>query len=228
MTAALGRAAGDGMTAERIVQLGITEDQGRDAPSELRARITHDMVPIDDLGAVGEAAAITVFRLPFYENVEMVVASDPSWTPAEALIVWLLHEDGLYRLDGSSHPIHMVNAAARMRLDAMRVLAYLRFFCFFVRADLGPFLVLDRGKNAFLPEASRAMLAPDLVAPEVLGQDHRDIWQVATLLHYGTAMFAARFSITPSGMIEMDEDHPLIEDLPAMVTAPLSLGDEGA
>jgi hypothetical protein len=214
-------------TGPTIEHLGFTDDPGRDAAPELRARILRDFSPIDGLGEVGETTAIRVFRLPFHEEVEMIVATDPGWRPSGVRVVWLVETGRFYRLNGSSPPIHALNEKARPRLGPSTVLPYLRFFSFFVRGHGGPFLIVDSVAHPLLPEANRREIGDRIVPPEVLGQDASDAWHVAGVVHYGTALTAARFGVAPSGMVEMLGDARIVEDLPAAVDAPLCLVDDG-
>ena len=212
------------MTAGPAIEhLGITDDPGRDAAPELRALILRDLSPIDGLGEVGAGTAIRVFRLPFHEAVEMVVATDPAWRPEGVLAVWLVEAGRFYRLNGSSPPIHALNERTRPRLEAATVLPYLRFFCFFVRGERGPFAVLDRFAGPLLPEANRDAVGDRIVPAEVLGRDAAGSWQIAALVHYGDALFASRFAVAPSGMVEMVADKPIVEDLPGTIDVPLTL-----
>ena len=79
--------------------------------------------------------------LPFYEQVVLIRLRDRTWLPENLQIFYLANQGQLTRLDGTSPPIHQTNADAPVRINDDNVLDYLRFFCFFVRGEDGPFLV---------------------------------------------------------------------------------------
>jgi ankyrin repeat protein len=163
-------------------------------------------------------------RLPFYADAHLLECHNPQWPDPAARLCYLTHEGTLYRLEGASPPIHEVNAKAGIHLDAHTVLPYLAFFCFFVRGEDGPFLIVDRPDNPLLPtEVPRARVEQLFRPPKVYGQDDQGAWLASALVYYADAIFFADFRIEANGMIHMQEDVPLAADLPARVHAPLSI-----
>ena len=51
--------------------------------------------------------------MPFYERVVLIRVKDPGWTPKSLNIYYLTVDGNLYRLNGTSPPIHEVNARAQ-------------------------------------------------------------------------------------------------------------------
>ena len=214
------------MTEPALDHLGITDDPGCDAPPDLRTAIQRDFSPIDGLGEVGGETTIRVFRLPFHDAVELVLATDPAWRPEGVWVVWLVEAGQFYRLYGSSPPIHVLNAKICPRLELSTILPYLRFFCLFVQGSGGPFLIVESTSNPFVPQENMEQIGDQIVPAEVLGQDAAGIWHAAAMVHYGDVLFASRFGIALTGAVDMIEDAPVVHDLPAKVRVPLGLSSD--
>ena len=91
------------------------------------------------------AATATVgwCQLPFYTTIGLVRVQDTAW-PAGTGPFWFLAKQGrMFLLDGSSAPIHDANEADPIKVVEANVLDYLRFFCYFVHGDEGPFLIVE-------------------------------------------------------------------------------------
>jgi hypothetical protein len=125
----------------------------------------------------------------------------------------------VYRLNGTSPPIHEANADAPLRLaNADDAVAYLRFFCTYVRGEEGSFQIVESAGD--LPWASWA--PPDLKAnverllrPLVTWPDPEGGgWLATASIQYSNALFHSLFSIRTSGLLEMKEDKPVANDLP--------------
>ena len=84
--------------------------------------------PIDGKYKVSAQTTKVAWRtLPFYENVVLVRVQDPTWVPGHLTIYYLTEQGNLYRLNGTSPPIHEVNGKAPIRVTEENVLEYLRF-----------------------------------------------------------------------------------------------------
>lgn len=171
-----------------------------------------------------DAVDIRVFDLPFHPNVPLVDIC-PRSASATGRLCFLIQSGLLYRLNGTSPPIHEVNAKEMPDLNQETVLYYLAFFCFFVRSEDGPFLIVDRLENEFLPDLADKRNEVDMVyrPPRVWGRDKKGNWLISALVYYADAVFVADFSVQPSGMIEMLDDSLVAADLSARVDAPLDI-----
>lgn len=177
----------------------------------------------EDWGEI-DAVDIRVFDLPFHPAVPLVDIC-PRSASATGRLCFLIHGGSLYRLNGTSPPIHEVNAKGVPDFKEETVLSYLAFFCFFVRGGDGPFLIVDRLENEFLPdlEDKRNEVAMVYRPPRVWGKDKKGNWLVSALVYYADAVFVADFCVQPGGMIEMLDDTPVAADLSARVDAPLEI-----
>lgn len=164
--------------------------------------------------------------LPFYKQIALVRLRDPNWDPAHLNIYYLTLKGELTRLDGTSPPIHQMNAEAPIKLTEDNILDYLRFFCFFVRGDEGPFLVSETMDTYGLPQnmdATTSKAIEGVLRPATYeGKNEDGHYLCDAIVFYSNALFLANFAIQQSGMIEMLEDDPLVQDLPVKVDMPVS------
>jgi hypothetical protein len=89
--------------------------------------------------------------LPFYDSVALIRVRDPNWVNRRLNIYYLTDQGNLFRLNGTSPPIHEVNAKAPIKVNEKNVLDYLRFFCFFVRGEEGPFYIAESMEDPNMP-----------------------------------------------------------------------------
>jgi len=168
--------------------------------------------------ASAASAKIEWRQLPFYSNIALVRVSDTSWNGAGPF--WFLAKQGrMFHLDGTSAPIHEANESGPIKVTAENALDYLRFFCFFVHGEEGPFVVLesiddaaiDHGK---LDETTRGIIEGAVLPASYEGPGENNALLATSVVLYGDALFSARFAMTEDGMIEMIDDDPIAADLP--------------
>ncbi len=183
--------------------------------------------PVDGKYKVNADTTSVAWRqLPFYERVVLVRVKDPGWTPKKLTIYYLTIDGNLYRLNGTSPPIHGVNAMAPIKINEDNVLEYLRFFCYFVRGEEGPFLIAEDMDNPDLPtdmdEQTRSVVEGTIREASFEGKNEQGFFLCDGVVFYSNALFIANFAIQPSGMIEMLDDEPIAADLPVKVDSPIS------
>jgi hypothetical protein len=165
-------------------------------------------------------------QLPFYKQVALVRLRDTNWDPSHLGIYYLTNKGELTRLDGTSPPIHMMNSEAPIKVTEENVLDYLRFFCFFVRGEEGPFLISETMDSYGLPknmDAATLKAVEGVLRPATYeGKNADGHFLCDAIVFYSNALFLSNFAIQPSGMIEMMEDDPLVTDLPVRVDVPVS------
>lgn len=165
-------------------------------------------------------------QLPFYKTVALVRLRDSNWDPSHLNVYYLTSKGELTRLDGTSPPIHMMNAEAPIKVTEENVLDYLRFFCFFVRGEEGPFLISETMDSYGLPknmDAGTQKAVEGVLRPASYeGKNDDGHYLCDAIVFYSNALFLSNFAIQPSGMIEMMEDDPLVTDLPVRVDQPVS------
>lgn len=223
-------------TADQNVSQVLTEQIVGQPPflslerdSEARCATTVELATLrqlwqDDWGD-SSTLDFNAYDLAFHTEVALIEARPRSSENSSGRLCFLLQNNAVHRLAGTSLPIHEVNAKGAPLLNEHTVLDYLNFFCFFVRGEEGPFLIVDRLENQFLPDFEE----PDIDLPSIFrpprvwGKDEQECWRVSALVYYANAVVAADFSVQPGGMIEMVNDIPVLADLPARIDAPLEI-----
>lgn len=183
--------------------------------------------PIDDKHRVSAESTKVEWRmLPFYDSVALVRVTDPNWVNKKLNIYYLTDQGNLFRLNGTSPPIHEVNAKAPIKVTDANVLDYLRFFCFFVRGEEGPFYIAESMDDPNMPkemdETTRSVIEGTIRPASYEGKNDQGHWLCDAVVFYSNALFIANFAVQPSGMIEMIDDEPIAADLPVKVDKPVS------
>lgn len=182
--------------------------------------------PIQDKwNAAKDTATVEWCQLPFYSNIALVRVNDIAW-PDNTGPFWFLAKQGrMFHLDGTSAPIHDANEAGPVKVTEENALDYLRFFCYFVHGDEGPFLIVEQLDHpaldkAKLEDATRKVLEEALRPAAFEGKGADGTLEASGMVLYGNALFAARFSMTENGLIEMIDDEPVAADLPVRKIKP--------
>lgn len=183
--------------------------------------------PIDGKLRVSSKSTEVHWRmLPFYDSVALIRVRDPSWTNKKLYVYYLTDQGNLFRLNGTSPPIHEVNAKAPIKVTEENVLDYLRFFCFFVRGEEGPFYIAESMEDPNMPqemdETARSVIEGTLRSASYEGKNEQDHYICEAVVFYSNALFLATFAIQTSGMIEMLQDEPIAADLSTRIDAPVS------
>jgi hypothetical protein len=183
--------------------------------------------PIDGKYRVSADSTQVHWRLlPFYETVALIRVRDPNWVNKKLNIYYLTDQGNLFRLNGTSPPIHEVNAKAPIKVTEANVLEYLKFFCFFVRGEEGPFYVAESMDDTNMPtgmdDTTRSVVEGTVRPATFEGMNEQGHYLCEAVVFYSNALFIANFAIQPTGMIEMLDDEPIAADLPVRVEVPVS------
>ncbi|ANM32306.1 hypothetical protein ABI59_16470 [Acidobacteria bacterium Mor1] len=183
--------------------------------------------PVDGVIRVAPETTHVHWRpIPWYEGVQLIRVYDPNWQFPKMALYFLSRKGRLFRLNGTSPPLHEMNAKAPIKLDEDNALDYLRFFCFFVHGEEGPFFVIERSEDPLIPamvRSSKAAKVLEEIVPATLEKvDDRGSFHCSATLYYSNAIFRAEMLVHLSGMVEMLSDDPIAADLPAKVEAPLA------
>lgn len=187
----------------------------------------------ESLGGVSQplrrTEGIRVLKLEFFPGWLLCDVQASAMAPLEAsfedgtqtgamraIESYLYGPDGFTRLDGAAEPIHF-----HIRLHGLdlgteeRRKDYLRFFCFFVRGEEGPFeLIEDAGRidiSRFEPSQKERALG-EVIAPLRVSAGPgagNGSHEFDGCVLYGEQVFEARFRIHAGGAVEMIDDTPL-------------------
>lgn len=180
--------------------------------------------------------AVRVARLDFYPGwmlCDFQIVLPPSKTeqgePVEAqgraaeqqepvLRSYLYGPDGFTSLSGISMPIHEHNALHGLDISTIeKCKSYLRFFCFFIRGDMGPFelhessgaLDILTGFDEQKQRSIKSALRPIEVSKTVETKEGSRAFRGCVF--YADQLFESDFLIEPQGRIEMLNDSVVAE-----------------
>ena len=178
--------------------------------------------PIDGKYRVAAESTQVHWRmLPFYESIALIRVHDPNWVNKKLNIYYLTDQGNLFRLNGTSPPIHEVNAKAPVKVNEENVLEYLRFFCYFVRGEEGPFYIAESMEDPNMPtemdDTTRSVIEGTIRDASFEGMNEQSHFLCDAVVFYSNALFIANFAVQPTGMIEMLDDEPIAADLPVKV-----------
>ncbi|MFZ4763197.1 MAG: hypothetical protein ACOYK8_10310 [Alphaproteobacteria bacterium] len=158
--------------------------------------------------------------LSFYDGYALLRIVDYSWQPAPFTFWYLGFQGELTRMEGHVESVHQANRLANLNLNPVTVLDYLKFFCFFVRADGLPFLIVESVEDLGrfdMADIAQSPLASSLIH-DVRTLQHRpdNSYIMQAIVLYDRGLFDATFEIAPTGHIRMLEDTPLNFQPPAV------------
>ncbi len=188
--------------------------------------------PVDQqLKTSAESTTVEWRAMPWYDSVAMIRVRDPNWSPKNMTVYYLTDQGTLYRLNGTSPPIHDINKKAPIKITDENVLEYLRFFCFFVRGEEGPFLISEDINDPNMPkdmdDKMRTVIGGAIRPASYEGKNEQGHWLCDAVVFYSNALFIANFAVHPTGMIEMMDDEPIAADLTTRVNRPVALDAQG-
>lgn len=195
------------------------------APTDAeRAELLGQIGAIDGPYHVSANTRVAFTMPPWYADTPLVRLVDPAW--GDASIYYLVVNERLYRLNGTSVSLHEANLRAPVRITYENALEYLKAFCFFVRGDEGPFFVLERPDHPILTFEMDAPTAATFAATArqaSCAENDEDDFICEAAIFYGAALFEATFVVYRTGMVEMTDDEPLAAALPVRFVARLGL-----
>ncbi len=203
------------------------DDKWNQVQGDELAGFLEQINPIDGKYKVSAESTEVHWRtLPFYDTVALIRVRDPNWVNRNLNIYYLTDQGNLFRLNGTSPPIHEVNAKAPVKITEANVLEYLRFFCFFVRGEEGPFYIAETMSDPNMPkemdDTTRSVIEGTVRPANFTGINEQGHFQCDAVVFYSNALFIANFAIQPGGMIEMLDDDPIAGELPVKVEKPVS------
>jgi len=194
-----------------------------DVASAALKRITGE-VPMFFSGTTLKSARWTA--LPFYKTHRLIEAQIESEEKTER--AYLIDGGGYtWWLNGVTGPLHDINYGESLALTEETAADYLRFFCYFLRADEGAFALLESPQEITaigydegwfenniatldLDQAAvwtRLQLARKDAAPlKVKETDENGRFLIDAAIAYGTVRAAAVFGVDPGGEVEMVDD----------------------
>ncbi|MGE4559289.1 MAG: hypothetical protein AB7E77_03730 [Desulfobulbus sp.] len=166
--------------------------------------------------ALGTARSVREAIPIFYPGWHIAEISVTGPNDVLATLSFLVNDQSVIPILGASTPIHKLNEKGALSLtNEGSVASYLRFFCNAVRADEGPFRIIENVAQIPLLEACSEINDREIarLIPQIeITKQEGDAWTTKALINYCNGLFLAHFKIQASGMIEMVGDE-LVMDL---------------
>lgn len=197
---------------ERLHWESVARETARAAAAEVL--FDRDAEPLDGLEVTGRSAT-----LPFYDDARLLwlcirrIRAEKEDRPLDVFILKGGHSSRSVLLDGTAGPIHHFNQFEKPVINTDTAIDYLRFFCFAVRGDEGPFLLYESATDGSA-QAEPAVAATANLARTIdtKGRSTKGDYLFAAIVHYGNSLFQSEFAVTESGMVEMQDDEVLLSD----------------
>ena len=196
----------------------------QDAFTKLKSKEVSEILeiynPLFD-GSVFESADTTIMEqsIPFYPGLRYLDIADYSCVPPMRRFV-VDGPDTNIVLDWSNTAIYQLNKDVPIHLDSETVCDYIRFFFNHVRGKNGRFLITEsvddiRWKDDPPPAARKTigeMLLPLIVAD---AKDDGGYFTTITVM-FKNSLFQADIDVSPEGLINLDNEKLLVEDMPVL------------
>lgn len=223
------RRAGVAAPAKRIEQELVSSDDPWPVPPLVPGpwpdEATGLLVALADSGALIEAEQLTRLRslpLSFYDGVVLVEAEARREMGPDGVVTFVVAGDRVWVLDGSSPPIHALNASIGLHLSGdQSVLDYSRFFCHIVFGEAGPFRIVEAASD--IPWAApltneQEETVSATVHPIAFRSDDEGagapVRRLRATVQYAHGLFFSHFDVPADGTVAMVEDDPRAERLP--------------
>lgn len=160
-----------------------------------------------------EKIALRCTRLPFAPQMLFcdTVVLDRLGTIGHGAFLAMEHE--VFPLSTGSAEVHDLCGLGLFKLSTEAgVAAYLRFFCWVVCGNDGPFNIVedsDRIDDGSDPQFSK-FIDTFMPSPVHCEEQFDGSWKLRAIIRYSNELFAAAFVLQPSGEIEMNDDDPMI------------------
>lgn len=210
----------EGMDFSDVATYGYRTDRWNFVEGEALAGIVAKLNKEQNRYVISSTNSRVVWRtLLFYPGATLVRVTDLSWRP-HGLSLYFIGLRGQYRrLDGARRFIHFLNDKIPLKLTAQNVIDYLRFYCFFVRWQSRPFLLIEQMDDlgSYTPpldQALQAEIAPHLKSVTILKEDPAEGFEISATVRYSTSLFDCVFSVNPKGHVRMLRETELPVELP--------------
>lgn len=168
---------------------------------------------------LGDIRQLRALSLPFYANATLVEARGWDTWGHPLVLNAVVRADNVVALDGTSIPIHDLNAVQAPTLESEeQAKAYLRFFTGAIQSKEGPFQIVEKPSdlwwNAGQRNCQRDPVFTGMLEPLAAQRDGQGGWNANATMVHSNVLFKIKLHVDPKGLVEMREDQPLRVDLP--------------
>lgn len=174
---------------------------------------------------------VLVTSLSWADDLLLFRLADGKWNNDQLAIYYLLdksryakgEKNALVRLDGTAPPIHEKNGQTTLSLTDKNARDYLKFFCFFVRGQEGPFYILETTSDPVILQNTQLYNKVNRhVKPVLYKGKAKGKLKYNAVIFYSNTLFKAQFSVATDGTVSMLDDTPLITNLPVRMNVPIN------
>lgn len=172
----------------------------------------------------GPRASVKARALSFHAGARLLMLCDPD----ADVVLPLYFAQTAKTLNPVSNPPRDFSTDGMLSITDDNVLDYLRFFCFFLRAERGPFPVLESLDSRLWPAGLRdhhpdawARIGERFQAPRLWGREAEGRWRISAMVGHSAGLFLADFLVHANGEVKMVRDVALINNLPFAFDAPI-------
>ncbi len=162
-------------------------------------------------------------KIDFYEDAWLYEAMFLSDEKCAGYLTFIQHQHGYTLLNGTSPPIHKMNAELPLQIDTQdRATDYFRFFCASVHGDV------DAGAFRIFENPTQLLPTEDMPSEFIMKIEKESIpikleytneaskkqgWNTEIAVKYGNTLFKSKFFIPLNGTVEMIEDVGMYAEL---------------
>ena len=173
--------------------------------------------PIADVEALTDSGLFINYSfeqttLPFYKTIKLVRCK-PKHEEKE-LLYYLTYKNIALELAGPSENIHEANELDSVFIDTNNVIQYIKFFCYFIKADGANFTIIESGCDEDLKTIMNK-LNPEIIDQigemEYLGYNEKLRHVVSGVVRYKDSLFLAKCEIETDGHVQMIDEETIYE-----------------
>ncbi len=193
-----------------------------------RDAVLHQLSAVNKNLVANRIRGIRKLSLDFYDNAALYELETQTGDGWNGIISYVQRGSDWVLLDGTSNPIHGMNHKSPPKLDTVdRAIAYLRFFVSAIQnSEQGTFKFIDQEEDfdwlATVTAEERASIVgkvKPLIKPLIVEAGSEGEWQAIGTIEFGGFLFAANFSLSRVGIVNMVQDIGLSNDkLPVFVS----------
>ena len=163
-----------------------------------------------------DLSEVQAVDLSFYKEYRLYKYIDKSADPVE--VYYYLYKPGItYLLDWSNAPIYSINTTGVLQLAPETVIDYAKFFFYFVRGQLGTFIIAEKPQDlVWLPEAieeEKTVVESQLMPVTYQGVDDDKRYVLHCSIIFKDALFSSDITIAQENVkvIDPETNEELVE-----------------
>lgn len=150
--------------------------------------------------------------LPFYKTIKLARCRHRS--EEEQYLYYLIYKNMALELSGPSDNIYEANDLDGVFINKDNVIQYIKFFCYFIKADGSNFIVIENCDDEDLEPINNDLdegILSRIGKMEYLGYNQKMRHEVSGIVRYKESLFRAKYEIETDGHVEMIDEEEIYE-----------------